>query len=145
MKKLIILFLVLALAVPAAAMAADRDPIVGCWYMFFDSKVTPEISSIFSGVDKEISIYDFLENGIIMMLDLSVKDEQGTPTYSAAGKWSKENDMYKYSIIGLGEESAYIKDQDLFLRIPGDSSAVSIYMKLHHMEFFNPYADYVRK
>lgn len=144
MKKLVTLFLILALAVPAAAMAADRDPIVGCWYILIDSQENPEMSSYISGVDKAISIYDFLDNGIIMMLDLSVKDGQGTPTYYSAGRWSKEGDTYNYSIIGFGEGDAFIKDRDLFISIQTDS-AVSVYMKSRRIEYFNPYADYVRK
>lgn len=145
MKKLITLFLILALAVPAAAMAADRDPIVGCWYMLFDAHENPEMSSYIPEADKSLSIYDFLESGTIMLLDLSEKDGYGTPTYSAVGKWSREGGSYNYSIVGFGEGDAYIKDNSLFLHMPASFSPISFYMKIRKLEFFNPYADYVRK
>lgn len=142
MKKLIALAMILILIVPASALAVDRDPIIGGWYMCYDEKVTPEMASNFSGFDKIFAIYDFTEDGTIMLLEVDLKEGKGTPVYSAAGKWSKENDKYKYSIIGLGQGTAFIKDRELYLALD-NVSARQMYLKIRRIEYFDPYSDYV--
>lgn len=142
MKKLIALALILVMLFPAAVMAADRDPIIGGWYMFFDSAETPEVASNFSGYDRIFSVYDFLDNGTIMILEADIKNNMSTPVYLASGKWSNENGTYHYSITGLGENTCYIKDNAIFLRVEY-LSARPFYMKLRRMEYYDPYGDYV--
>ncbi len=143
MKKLIALILILAMLLPAASVAEDRDPIVRCWYMLYDAEITPEMAANFPGYDKMISIYDFLENGTITLYEFDIRDGQATPISAAAGKWSKTNGAYSYSIIGLGEGDAYVKDGDLFLGIPSAIASANIHMRLRGLEYYDPYSDYV--
>ena len=115
MKKLAALFLILVMLVSAASLAEDRDPIIGAWYVFYDMDVTPEMKANFPGNNKIFSIYDFTEDGTIMLLELDEQNGTGTPTFAATGKWSKEGNKYNYSIIGMGESDMYIKNNCLYL------------------------------
>ena len=142
MKKLIAFMLILALIVPASSMAADRDPIAGCWYMVFDAVENPELISTFAGADRIVCCYIFKDDNTITCLELDLFNDQGTPTYNAAGKWSLENGMYQYSIVGLGNGDAFIRDGCLWLSL---QSANNLYMKLRHMDVFDPYSDYSTK
>ena len=138
MKKLIALFLILAMLVPAAGMAEDRDPIIGAWYFFIDMDITPELATNFQGSDKVFAIYEKTKEGIVLGLGLSELNGQGTPEHTGVGKWSKDGDKYKYSIIGIGENEAYVIDNALYLKI-----ADGLKMKIRRMEYFNPYTDYI--
>lgn len=138
MKKLIALFLILSLALPVTVLAENREPIIGAWYMFFDSDITPEIAANFQWRDKIITVYDFTEDGVIMCLEVDIKEGQGTPLFSVAGKWSKSGDKYDYSLIGLGQGQSYVKDGLLYLGITDGN----VYLKLRHMDYFDPYSDY---
>ena len=42
MKKILSLILILSLIIPVFATAAERDPIIGCWYLYFDKESVPE-------------------------------------------------------------------------------------------------------
>ena len=146
MKKYVALVLILMMILPSAQAAEERDPIVGCWYMLYDFHDTPELVSAFgSDAEKVMTICDFSENGAIMMLDLTTKDNIGTPTYNGGGKWSNDGSTYTYSIIGLGSGDAYIDDYFLCLYIEDASKQLgrNVYLRLRRMESFNPYTDYI--
>ena len=141
MKKLITVILILALILPAAAIA-ENDPVVGNWYFLFDASDYPELASMFDNVDIAFSVYWFTESGTIMSTELSVTEGTGTTNFVSAGRWSKENTGYKYSIIGLGEGKGILEGDNLFLSI---QNAEGVYMMMRRMVPFNPYNDYVRK
>ena len=138
MKKLVAIILAIVMVIPVVATAADRDPIVGCWYFFYSAKETPEMAANFPGYDEMISVYYFTEDGVIMCLELDMQNTQGTPTYIASGKWSKNGDRYTYSIVGLNGSDAFIEDNNLYMFVQD-----RIYLKVRHMDFYNPYEDYI--
>ena len=141
MRKLLCLLLVL-LFVPLVSFADDRDPIVGCWYMYYDKSVTPEMESAFPGYDQLICIYIFNESGVVNVTGASVVGTVGTPEYTPAGKWSKDGDHYKISLIGYAENAISYCENDCILLNINDSN---YYMKLKKLYNFNPYQDYVAK
>ena len=140
MKKLITVILIMAMLLPAAAMAAD--PIIGNWYFLYDKSEYPEIASMFGNADVSFSVYRFMESGTIMSTELSVTGDTGTADYVAAGRWVKEDYGYKYSIIGIGEGKALVEGDNMFFATQGMEG---VYMLLRRMVPFNPYSDYVRK
>jgi len=140
MRKLITITLILALLIPAAALADDQDPIIGCWYLYYDAYIYPEFASTYGNVESEVSIYYFLPNGSIMLLDNPIKGESSTPTYSGCGRWQKTDNGYTYSLVGLGEGDARITDNGVELQLPGST----VYMVMRSLIPFNPYADYIR-
>lgn len=139
MKKIIALFLICIMTIYGAAMADSHDPICGAWYIIFDIALNPELESFLNGFDKIIGIYEFGADNVVSCLEIDAKDRKGTPIYNIAGKWSKENDAYKYSIIGMGEGDAFIEDDCLFLSVQTNNRC---YMKFRRMEPFNPYVDF---
>lgn len=141
MKKLFCLLLVLLL-VPFASLAADRDPIVGCWYMYYDKSVTPEIESVFPDYDQLICIYVFTESGVINVTGAFVVGSVGTPDFSSCGKWEKDGDHYKISLIGYAENALSYCENDCVLLNINDSN---YFMRLRKLYSFNPYQDYVVK
>ena len=138
MKKLIAITLILALILPAVALAEDPDPIVGAWYLYFDSNVTPEFVANFN-YDFIVGVYLFMKDGTILSTETDIKDGSSQPLFGAAGKWSKESKDYKYSIIGLGEGTAYVADERIGLQLSGTTT----YMELRKLYPFNPYQDYL--
>jgi hypothetical protein len=137
MKKLIALILAAVVLFAAAAVAEDRDPIVGYWYMLYDSGITPEFKSTLPGVRTEISAYDFRADGTIFLLDNTVADDDtSSQSYAACGKWSKSGSGYTYSIMGTGEGEIVIKDDVMYMQI-----APQYYMKIRKMIVLNPYTD----
>ena len=143
MKKLLCVLLIVALLIPAAVLADDPDPIVGCWYMYYDKLFCPEMESSFPGVDKTICVYIFSESGINNITGARVIGSTGTPEYSAGGKWKKTADGYEISLIGYGENTpSFIQDDYLCLAIQGLSG---YYMRFRKMYPFNPYQDYIKK
>lgn len=139
MKKIIALFLICIMTISGSAMAESPDPICGAWYIVFDIALYPELESSLNGFDKLIGIYEFGADNVISCLEIDAKDRKGTPNYNIVGKWSKENDTYKYSIIGMGEGDAFIEDDCLFISVQGNKG---YYMKYRRMEPFNPYVDF---
>ena len=142
MKKLLTVILILALLLPAAAWADDLDPIVASWYMVYDTQLYPEMAANFPGIDFAIAIYTFRSDGRVMCTENDVSGDTGTPMYNVAGKWSKENGTYNYSIIGLGEGTVLLENDQILLSLKQYQGA---YMRLHKMIPFDPYSDYVIK
>ena len=139
MKRFLCLLAVLMLF-PFVSFSEETDPIVGCWYLYYNKSTTPEMESSFPGSDIVISIYQFSDSGIVYEMTTQVVNKDGTSSYSSAGKWAKNDYGYTVSIIGLGESTSYIQDDSLLLQIP---NAASYYMKLKKLYPFNPYKDYV--
>ena len=135
MKKLIAAILIMALLLPAAALAAD--PIVGSWYMLYDKTLVPELADSFQNYDLIVSVYSFMEDGTIIGTENDIKDGVSTPFCRGVGKWDKALFSYKYSIVGLGSGDAKISDGFLCLK-----TASGPYLKLRKMEPYNPYTDY---
>lgn len=142
MKKLIAFIMILAMLMPAAAMAADPDPIVGSWYLLYDKSLFPEMASTFNGADIAISVYWFMENGTIMSTENSITGTSGVPKFITAGRWSKSADSYNYGVIGLGEGTALVEDDKILLSLPGSDG---YYMVMHRMIPFDPYHDYLMR
>ena len=134
MKKLITIILILALLLPAAALA---DDIVGTWYMLYDKTVVPEMAATFDNCDLIVASYSFMPDGSIILTENDVKDGNSDPHYGPAGKWEANGSEYTYSIIGLGSGRAVVKDGMIYLTLNE-----KICIKLHRMEPFNPYTDY---
>lgn len=137
MKKLISVILILALILPAFALASGADPIVGCWYIFIDLTMYPELVSTFGDYDQMLSLYYFDGSGLIYGLENDVKDGAATPIFSGAGKWEKTLFGYNVSIIGFGDVTITV-DGDIAMLKANSNGA----MKLRRLIPFNPYADY---
>lgn len=140
MKKLFAAVLILALLLPAAVLAEGRDPIIGCWYAYFDGEIYPEIKAAYGNIDNELSVYYFNADGSIYTLDNTIIDGSAEPTFAACGKWEIINGVYQFSIIGMGTGDIHLSGDELHAAIPG----TELYMVMHKIIPFNPYADYIR-
>ena len=139
MKKLITVILIMALLLPAAALAAE--PIVGVWNMHIDLKEYPELKSTYGDFDSLSDLYFFNEDGSISSLEGYVTGGACTPTFTGVGRWSKNGSKYNVSIMGVGETTATVSGAELHLKVPNVSYDIA--MKLRRLVTFNPYADYV--
>lgn len=143
MKKLFSLILILALICPVCALADDVDPVVGVWYADLEFEDAPSFDGsqdyvsaillLFVKSDGEIGFFelDFNKGG---------HEEIGPDNF---GKWEKTgNNTYKFSIMGVGEYPAYIKNGDLHAVI----LVKDCYYILHKMDRYNWYNDayYIR-
>ena len=138
MKRLITIILILALIIPAAAIADDRDPIVRAWYMYYNKFDAPEMESAFKGMDQQSGIYFFYEDGVIYISSIAISGKEGTPGYVSCGKWEKVNDKYIVSIMGIGQGDAIIEGDNLLINIQDN-----YYLILHKLIPINPFTDYV--
>ena len=138
MKKLITIILILALLLPASALA-DRDKIVGSWYVLNDYTEYPELASTSNGCDIIIMIYTFFEDGTIMCTENDIVGKTGNVQSSPTGKWEKTGDTYKYSMIGFGEGIIKFEEENSILLSFLDQG----YFRMHKMICLNPYKDYV--
>lgn len=141
MKKLLIAILILAM-MPVIALAEDPDPIVGGYYLYFNADETPELAAFYSDNSLIVGVYLFQSDGVIMLSGTEVrKTGENESNYSFAGNWSKTDDQYSYSIIGIGEGNCYIENGDLYIFLESGMNG----MKLHKLIPFNPYKDYIFK
>ena len=112
MKKLLAIVLILALIVPAAAMAADPDPIVGCWYMVFDVNDYSEKdrAAFLKNVhildtQMEVHVFWFTEGGeiykTVTQFHPGYSDVDGG---SIAGTWTKLEDG-RYSVVLFSKQN----------------------------------------
>lgn len=139
MKKLIALILIMAVLVPAAALADnERDPIVGSYYILFDSVLHSEFKESFGNNDLIVCVYSFMDDGRIIITENDIAGSDCTPINGVTGKWEKSGFKYTFSIVGFGTGEAYLKDNDIYLQMPK-----GYYMKLHALIPFDPYGDYV--
>lgn len=119
--------------------ANGQDPIIGAWYMFYDKAVTPEMATSFGDYERIIAIYTFLDDGSIATLEQDVLNGSGEPQYVSAGKWEKNGQNYKYSIIGFGSGILRVYYDYILLQI----NESTYYMKLHKLMPMDPYHDYI--
>ena len=140
MKKLIALLLILIMILPAASLAEDRDPIVGCWYMYYEKESFPELAETYNNNDYIIMVLIFTGDGTILTNETDIKDKAGTPVTYSAGKWQKNGSSYKFSIIGIGQGLIEIENDCILLQ---PSEYQNIFMKFRKLVPFDPYSDYI--
>ena len=139
MKKLITLILILALFLPAAALAADPDPIVGGWYVSFDYRDSPYKDPSIEGKDYMFYILFFQDDGLISGVSGEHLTESGlTANAAGLGKWSNENGVYTASIIGLGSINPVFDGDRLLVEM-----ASSVYYSMRRLEIGSWYTDLV--
>ena len=121
MKKLITVILILALFLPAAALAADQDPIVGAWYIMLDYNEMPfEDDGSVTGKNYMLYVLIFEESGTIS--GFSGESVQGIGFYgtgSTLGTWMNVDGVYAATIAGIGTSRPTIEDDRLILRMAG--------------------------
>ena len=139
MKKVFAFLLAVCLLLPAFAPAEDRDPIVGCWYMLVDGEKYPEFMANFGNYDSMLSIYYFLSNGTVTLLENDVAGGSSQPTYTSVGRWKKDGDSYQCSIMGIGNCTITFWAESAML---ATESTPGVSMKLRLLRPFNPYSDY---
>jgi len=137
MKKLITIILILALILPAAALAADHSP-VGVWYMCYSKAATPEFASNFGEEnDYALEILFLTEDGTVLKLVHDVAGKTGNPSFGAAGKWEKTSDGFTFAIAGFGSGKMKVEENNIYLQISEHN-----YLKLRKMYFYDPYKDF---
>ena len=140
MKRLIAFVMILSLLIPAAAFADDPDPIIGCWYLYYNRSAAPEMESAFPGVDQVPGVYIFYDDGVIYELGIQLVGKTGEPSYVSCGKWEKSGSRYSVSIIGISQGDAILDGDSLFTQVQDN-----YYFKLHKLLPFSPFTDLVVK
>lgn len=117
MKKLISVFLLLALFLSSTVLAEEADPIVGVWYACIDTKdLSKELSE--QGYVYGVVLLHFTKEGEIIFAEIDFKGSSGeilNPYYF--GKWEKNGNEYKTSIIAGGVDRAWFEDDLLYVSI----------------------------
>ena len=138
MKKFVTIILTVVLLL-SVSFADSNDPIIESWYMFYNKNITPEFADSFGNYERIIAIYTFNADGSISCLE---HDYDGTanssPVYAGVGKWEHDGVNYHYSIVGMGEGNAIVKDGSLYIGLNNNA----IYLRLNKLAVLNPYADY---
>ena len=141
MKRLITIILILALTLPAAAVAEEQDQIVGTWYMYCNVPGSPMESS-YPDLDSSLILFTFEKSGNVFYIELDYKGTIVTPNDRViAGKWEKDGSNYKVSIIAGGVSDAFIKDGMLHAAVFNSE----LYMVLRKLEPFDFYNEMYRK
>lgn len=118
MKKLLCLILALAVLIPAAALAADPDPIVGAWYLTLDYRETSSDDPIIAGKKYMVYILIFDESGTVYnMVAESNKNLGFYGSCSTAGAWVQSGGTYVVSLSNIGTCSPTIEDGRLIIRM----------------------------
>ena len=138
MKKLIAITMIMAVLVPAAALAAD--PIVGCWYLYVDLFEHPEMKANYGNCDRIVDVYIFDESGTISLVEGVITDGMCTPSFTAQGKWEKNLFGYNVSVLGFGQTTMTVNGDEAFMKIP--NASVNVSMKFRRMIPFDMYSDY---
>lgn len=138
MKRLLTIVLILAILLPAAALA--EDPIVGVWYMHIDLNKYPEMKTTFGQYDSLTDLYFFNADGTITVIEGIITDGACTPVFSSAGKWEKSLFDYNVNIIGIGDTTMSISGNEAKLMVQNGN--IKIYMKFRRLIDFDPYNDY---
>lgn len=116
MKKLIAIVLIIALAVPALAMA-ETDPIVGAWYIMFDYSEYPYTNEV-AGKNYMVYIMFFEESGTISGISGESDQSTGlTANGSAIGTWKNSGSFYNVNLIGIGENKAEFSGDRLLVQM----------------------------
>ena len=130
MKRLITIILIIALAVPAAAIS-ENDPIVGGWYIMFDYNDMPYTDPSVAGKNYMIYTLFFEESGSIS--GFSGESVQGVGFYgsgSTLGTWLKNGDKYTVNIVGIGIGDATIENDRLIVKM-----TANIYYSMRRLEW----------
>ncbi len=128
MKKLLTVLLILAL-LPACSLAYE-DPIVGIWYFDMDYSDAPD-PSYFKNYTNAIFLLHALPTGELARFEIDITQDhkQETLDYTITGKWKRTgSNMYTLSIVGVGENMAFMKDGVLHAILYKDT-----YTVLHKM------------
>jgi hypothetical protein len=143
MKKLLTIILAVALILPAAALAEDKDPIVGCWYLCADMSIYPEMSYAYGNKDLLFDMYNFMQDGTVMVVAFEQTGKEGNAKFQLSGRWEKADDHYIFKIIGSGESTIYVKGDLMYfnLLVVGGTDAYSV---MHRVIPLNPYTDIVK-
>jgi hypothetical protein len=117
MKKLITVFMILALVLPATASASDQDPIIGGWYIMFDYREIPTMPET-EGKMYMLYIMLFEKDGSIYGITSERGETLGLSAMgSAIGTWSKDNNIYTVNIVGVGTSNPTIEDDRLIIKM----------------------------
>lgn len=137
MKKLIAVFLLLVLIVPAAVSADEQDPIIGCWYICIDTNDTSK-DIVDEGYVYSSMIFVFTPGGQILYQNADFKESSGTSSdVTYIGKWNKKDNDYIVSIVSVGENKALLSDNILAACIFNSKQ----YIILRKMTSLNMYND----
>ena len=116
--KRIALFLVVFLLIPFSSFTESTDPIVGCWYICIDCTDLKEMMSDLydQGYVYSVLTLVFTENGNILVTETDYKETSGESGSTAyLGKWEKDGNNYKTSIIANGVNKAWFEDDLLYV------------------------------
>ena len=135
MKKLIIIFLILTILLPVAALSEEndqKDKIVGCWYYSIDQSTLKKEDRL-RGMSVEVHILYFDKDGSIKQSDFAFGNSYGLndsrPT-GVVGTWSNSGDM-KYDLFyENSKKKAYIEENFLFIEYQKNE-----YMGFRRLEF----------
>ena len=136
MKKLLCMLIVLVLILPSFSFADDPDPIIGSWYLFMDIKGSIFESSL-PNVSKLYCVITFEESGKLLYCEFSYNGEKGEAnTPAVMGEWKNNGSDYTVSFLFTGTETAYIKNDMLYLAIlsPGVHFGFN---RMHPIDFYS--------
>ncbi len=137
MKKLLVLFLILAM-VPAIAFG-ETDPIVGAWYLFIDATAFPEYKPTLTTTDYLVGVYIFKEDGTIATIETDLIDNDFPDNImNTSGTWSNENGVYSCRILSLGTCELYLENDELHI-----SRGEGYYILMRKLVPYNIYKDVV--
>ena len=114
MKRLITIILILAMLLPAAALA-DPDPIVGAWYVMLDYRQSP--TPDYTGKTYMLYIMIFEEDGAISCIS---GEHLATGLYasgSTIGSWKNESGKYSVRVIGIEPGYAEFSEDRLLVQM----------------------------
>ena len=116
MKKLITIILTLVLLLPAAALA-EKDPIIGGWYITLDYR---DIAGTAGAENRAYMIYImyFEDTGTITGISAeSSTSGEFVSQGSVIGNWSRQGDDYTVNVVGLGETHPTIENGRLIVKM----------------------------
>lgn len=147
MKRIVAIMVVLLQLLPATwasakAESAEKDPIIGCWYL--DMETTADLSLSWEDTYiRAVMLLTFEENGAITRVEIDYT-ENGPEIIGPAkiGKWEKgEGNKYTLSIVALGIETAHIYGEELL----AIAVVKDYYYRFHKMIGFNWFLDILTK
>ena len=115
MKKLIAIILILALLLPAAALAAD--PIEGAWYIMLDYDDGPQTAET---ADKDYMFYIMIFEPSGTISGVSCEASKTTGLFangSAVGTWSNNGGKYTVNVVGIGSNTAEFSGDRLLVQM----------------------------
>ena len=139
MKKLITLLLILALALPALALAEEPDPIVGAWYVMLDYTEYPGSTKEIEGRSYKIHIIKFEVDGSFSLINtIAMQTGEIESMGSKMGKWEKAENGYVLSMYGGGTNKAEFSEGNLLVQVMKEAWYV-----MHPMIIGDWYTDFI--